>query len=199
MSFLCRSTFCASPHVQLCWLCHVIQTNMLHVYHSPAHLFLSTYLFQLCIRSEGSLSCNRILSPCNFLFLMLLLLFMLHTIIRPFIFRVLGFPSHVVAPVLVLCASYILPCSNSRQLSSCCVKWHFGHPVRWLPYLWTIILLKLMPVLKPIQLSFPFRLTCCVLNLGDKHVITLIPAYIHTHLKVEPSISQRVSWFPCET
>ena len=29
------------------------------------------------------------------------------------------------------------------------------------------------------------RLACCILNMAKKHGITLIPAYIPTHLKVE--------------
>ena len=37
---------------------------------------------------------------------------------------------------------------------------------------------------------FLCRLACCILNLADKHGITLIPTYIHTHLNVELNISQ---------
>ena len=37
MSFLCKTTFCASGLVQLCQFCHVIQSDMFNVYHSLAH------------------------------------------------------------------------------------------------------------------------------------------------------------------
>ena len=47
ISFLCKTTFHSSGYVQLCQLCCVIQSDMLHVYHSPAHLYvLFTFLFQ---------------------------------------------------------------------------------------------------------------------------------------------------------
>ena len=40
MSFLGKANFCTNGHSQLWHLCHVIQSDMLHVYHSPTHLFL---------------------------------------------------------------------------------------------------------------------------------------------------------------
>ena len=39
MSFLGKANFCTNCHSQLWHLCHVIQSDMLHVYHSPTHLF----------------------------------------------------------------------------------------------------------------------------------------------------------------
>ena len=39
MSFLGKANFCTNGHSQLWHLCHVIQSGMLHVYHSPNHLF----------------------------------------------------------------------------------------------------------------------------------------------------------------
>ena len=39
MSFLGKANFCANVHSQLWRLCHVIQSAMLTVYHSPTHLF----------------------------------------------------------------------------------------------------------------------------------------------------------------
>ena len=39
MSFLGKATFCTSGHSQLQCLCHIIQSEMLHDYHSPTHLF----------------------------------------------------------------------------------------------------------------------------------------------------------------
>ena len=37
MSSLGKANFCTNGHSQLWHLCHVIQSNMLHVYHSPTH------------------------------------------------------------------------------------------------------------------------------------------------------------------
>ena len=106
MSFLGKPTFCADGHAQLCWLCHVIQSDMLKVYYSLAHFFLFfTFLFLFCISFRGCLNGNSVQYPCNFLFMIWLLLLMLHPIMWPFIFRVLQFPSPVVASGLVLCAS----------------------------------------------------------------------------------------------
>ena len=39
MSFLGKDNFCANGHSQLWRLCCVIQSDMLTIYHSPAHLF----------------------------------------------------------------------------------------------------------------------------------------------------------------
>ena len=39
MSFLGKANFCTNGHTQLQHLCHVIQSDMLHVYHSPTQLF----------------------------------------------------------------------------------------------------------------------------------------------------------------
>ena len=39
MSFLGKANFCTNGHSQLHHLCHVIQSDMLSVYHSPTQLF----------------------------------------------------------------------------------------------------------------------------------------------------------------
>ena len=46
MYFLVKANFCTNGHSQLCCLCHVIQSDMLSVYHSPMQLF-SHVLFSL--------------------------------------------------------------------------------------------------------------------------------------------------------
>ena len=124
---------CVNGHTQLGQLYCANQSDMLKVYHSLAHLFLFRFLVLLCISSSGCLSCNNIPCPCYFLLLMWLSLPMLCSIIGPFIFRVLGFPSSVLTPDLVLCAKCILPCKNSRLLHYCFTKWTFRYQIRWLP------------------------------------------------------------------
>ena len=49
MSFLGKANFCTNDHSQLHHLCHVIQSDMLSVYHSPTQLFLHVHfsLFSL--------------------------------------------------------------------------------------------------------------------------------------------------------
>ena len=167
-------------------LCHVIQSDMLNVYHSPAHFFLFTLLFQYSVSSRGYLNCRRVWSLYNILFLQCLSLPMLFTIIGPFIFRVLDFLSGSMVKV------HIAFFKNSRMLPSCCVKWHFSFPPWCLPYIWTIILLKLIYIIKVVQ-HLLSRLACHILNLAKKHGITLIPAYKPTHLNVE-AISQGEGW-----
>ena len=39
MSFLGKTNFCTNGHFQLWCLCHLIQSDMLHVYHSPTIYF----------------------------------------------------------------------------------------------------------------------------------------------------------------
>ena len=41
MPLLSKANFYAHRHAQLHWLCQVVQSHMLNVYHSPAHLFHS--------------------------------------------------------------------------------------------------------------------------------------------------------------
>ena len=44
MSFFDKSTFCVNGHAQCFKLYHVLQSDMLNVYHSPVHFFLSFHL-----------------------------------------------------------------------------------------------------------------------------------------------------------
>ena len=50
MSFLGKANFCTNGHSQLWQLCHVIQSDMLTVCHSPTHLFSHVHfsLSSLC-------------------------------------------------------------------------------------------------------------------------------------------------------
>ena len=56
MSFLGKANFCTNGHSQLWRLCHVIQSDMLSVYHSPTQLFLHVYLFLSSLRQLEWLS-----------------------------------------------------------------------------------------------------------------------------------------------
>ena len=50
ISFLGQANFCTNGHSQLCLLCRVIHSDMLHVYHSPMQLFSCVHfsLSSLC-------------------------------------------------------------------------------------------------------------------------------------------------------
>ena len=54
--FLSKTNFCANGHWQLCQLCHVIDGDMLNVFHSPAHLFCCFYFPLLALHRLQKLS-----------------------------------------------------------------------------------------------------------------------------------------------
>ena len=103
MYFSGKANPCTNGHSQLC---HVIQSDMLHVYHSPTHLFshvhFSLYLYN---NWNSYLICNRSWFLCNFhfQFLVWLLLLMPHILIGPFIFRDLVYIYLLEDPGQVLC------------------------------------------------------------------------------------------------
>ena len=159
MSFLGKANFCINGHSQLQRLCHVIQSDMLSVYHSPTHLFSACSFFSFILASTGPgwLTCNKVLFHCNSHFLMWSLLLMLHPLVGPFIFRDLGYLYPLVVHGLVPCLGLILPCRNFRLLQSCSVGWPSTSLVGWLPCIWITVLLRLTCVIKVVQclLFFP--------------------------------------------
>ena len=54
-SFLGKANFCTNGHSQLCCLCCVIQSDMLHVYHSSTQLFSHVH-FPFLLMSTGMVS-----------------------------------------------------------------------------------------------------------------------------------------------
>ena len=84
---------------------------------------------------------------------------------------------------------HVISYSVSRVLSShskCCKRMPFIYLKRWLHYFSLIVLLKHTYVIKVVQYLFFFPdLACCILNVANKHGITLIPACICVHLNVE--------------
>ena len=53
MSFLGKANFCTNGHSQLQHLCHVIQSDMLSVYHSPTQIILVWSFFSFLFTSTG--------------------------------------------------------------------------------------------------------------------------------------------------
>ena len=167
---------------------HVIQRDMLHVYHSPTQLFSDVHSFPFLLTSTGIVG-SFVTEPssfCNFHFLMWLLLLMPHPFTGSFIFRDLGYLYWLVVPGLVLCVGLILPCRNFRLvavmlhrmafcLSGKVVALHLDNSTA------KAYLCNQGGTVSP----FLSRLTCRILSLNNKHGNTLIPAYIPTHLNVE--------------
>ena len=69
MSFLGKASFCTNGHSQLHRLCHVIQSDMLHVYHSPTHLFSCVHFSLSSLHQlEGLAHLQQSLVPLQFPF-----------------------------------------------------------------------------------------------------------------------------------
>ena len=131
-----------------CYMFTILLTNYFLVFIFP---------FPHYVNWNSYLICNGAQFPCNFPFLMWLLLLMPHPLIGPFIFRVLVNLYQSVDSGQVLCAGLILPCRSLRLLPSCCIGWPSAYLVRWLPCLWITAWLRLVCVIKGVQclLFFP--------------------------------------------
>ena len=123
--------------------------------HNYSHM--SIFLFPPYVNWNSCLPYNKVLFLCIFHFLMWSLLLMLHPLIRPFIFRVLGYLYQFVVPGPVPCLGLILPWRNFRLLPSCSVGWPSTSLVRLLPCIWITVLLGHTCVIKVVQclLFFP--------------------------------------------
>ena len=158
ISFLDKANFCTNGHSQLCHLCCVIQSDMLHVIilpHNYFHVFFFPFLPY--VNWNSWLIYNKVPFLCNFHFLMWSSLLMPHPLIRPFIFRDLGYLYQLVVPGQGPCVGFILPCRNFMLLPSCYVKWPSTSLVRWLPCIWITVLLRHTCVIKVVEclLFFP--------------------------------------------
>ena len=121
MSFLGETTFCTSGHAQLLLVvpCHLGQHVQCLPF--PAHLLFFFLPFSSgMVSTPGGVLIAAVWSPCDFLFLMLLSLGLL--------FKGSGVS-------LSCCSTWSssIPCKSSRLLHSCCIRWPFGYPVKWLP------------------------------------------------------------------
>ena len=105
----------------------------------------------------------------------------------PFYFQVLSMLYPVVSPGLVLCARCILHCQELQDVALMLHKMAFRLSGKM------VVALHLDNNTAKAYLSYQGgtaslflpRLACCILNLADKHGITLIPTYTFSHLSVE--------------
>ena len=116
MSFLGKTNFCTNGHSQLWCLCWVIQSGMLHVYHSFIHLF-SCIHFSFSLLHQLELLSHLSQSPVHLQFPLPDVV--IATDATPthwtFYFQGSGLPLSV-HPCQVLCLGLILPCRSFRLL-----------------------------------------------------------------------------------
>ena len=109
MSILGKANFCTNCHSKLWCLCHVIQRDMLHVYHSPTHFSHVHFSFSFLCQLE-QLSCLQ-QSPVPLQFPLPDVV--IATDAMPthwaFIFKDLGYHYQLVDPGQVLCAGLTFP------------------------------------------------------------------------------------------
>ena len=192
-SFLGKANFCTNGHSQLHRLCHVIQSDMLSVYHSPTQLFSHVH-FSLSSLCQLEQLAKLQQSPVP-------LQFPLHDVVIAadatpthwaFYFQGSGLPLLVSGAWSgSLCRAHIA----LQQLQAVAVMLHrmaFCLSGK-------VVALHLDNSTTKVYLcnqcgtvsSFLSRLACQILSLTNKHGITLLLAYIPTHLNVKADF---LSW-----
>ena len=188
MSFLGMANFCTSGYSQLQHLCHVIQSDMLHVYHSSTH-----YLFCLVHFSLSSLHQLEQLShlqqspvPLQFPLPDVVIATDAMPTQWAFYFQGSGLPFSVSGPWSgPMCRAHIalqelqaiamMLCKMAFYLSGKVVTLHLDNSTA-----------KAYPCNQGGTVSpFLSRLACWILSLTGKHGNTLIPAYFPTNLNVK--------------
>ena len=164
--------FCVNRHTQLSCLCFVTQNYMLNV--SILWLIYLFFLsfFSSCIKFGDCLSCSglgfSVISSSWYGYY-----YRYYTQSLDLLFS--GLPlSFIRTWSGYMCKDHItLQKLQAVKLMLC--KWLSIYLVRWLPYICMIVLLKLIYVIKVLQYPlFLSILAFCILNLTDKHHITLI-------------------------
>ena len=187
MSFLGKANFCTNGHSQLQHLCHVLQSDMLSVYHSLTQLFLHVHFSLSSLRQlEWLATLQQSPVPLHFPLPDVVIATDATPTHWSFYFQGSGLPLSVSGAWSgSLSRAHILACRNFRLLPSCSIGWPSASLVRLLPCIWITVLLRCTCVIKVVWCLLFSRLACWILSLTDKHGITLLPAYIPTHLNVE--------------
>ena len=118
MSFLGKANFCTNGHSQLQCFCHVIQSDMLHVYHSPTHLFPHVHFFLSSLHQLEQLS-HLQQSPIPLQFPLPDVFIATDAMATHwvFFFRDLVYLYQLVEPGQILCVGLILSIRSFRPLS----------------------------------------------------------------------------------
>ena len=117
MSFLGKANFCTSGHSQLQHLCHVIQSDMLHIYHSPTPIFSWVHFSHSSLHQLEWLSqLQQSPVPLQFPLPGVVITTDATPTHWTFYFLGSGLPLSVSGPSQVLCAQPILPCRSLRLL-----------------------------------------------------------------------------------
>ena len=187
MSFLGKANFCTSGHSQLQCLCLVIQSDMLYVYHSPNQLF-SHVLFSLSSLHQLEQLSHLQQSPVPLQFPLPDVVIATDAMAThwAFYFQGSGLPLSVSGSWLgSMCRVHIaLQELQAVAMVLHRMAFHLSSKVVALPLdnsMTKAYLCNQGGTLSP----FLSRLVCQILNLTNKHGISLIPAYIPTHLNVE--------------
>ena len=187
MSFLGKANFCTNGHSQLHRLCRVIQSDMLSVYHSPTHLFSHVHfsLSSLC-QLEWLAKLQQSPVPLQFPLPDVVIATDATPTHWAFYFQGSGLPlsvsgawsgslsrAHIALQELQAIA--VMLCRMAFCLSGKVVALHLDNSTA------KAYLCNQGGTVSP----FLSRLACGILSLTDKHGITLLSAYIPTHLNVE--------------
>ena len=193
MSFFGKANFCTNGHSQLCHLCHVIQHDMLSVYHSPMQLFSCVH-FSLSSLHQLEQLAKLQQSPIPLQFPLSDVV--IATDATPthwaFYFQGSGLPLSVSGAWSgSLCRAHIaLQELHAVATMLCRMAFCLSGKVVALD-LDNITAKAYLCNQGGIVSPFLSRLACQILSLTDKHGITLLPAYIPTHLNVE---ADYLSW-----
>ena len=196
MSFLGKANFCTNGHSQLHHLCHVIQSDILCVYHSPTQLFSCVH-FSLSSLHQLEWLAKLQQSPVALYFPLPDVVIATDATCTHWAFYIQGSQlplsvsgswsgslsrAHIALQELQVVA--IMLCRMTFHLSGKVVALHLDNNTA------KAYLCNQGGTVSP----FLSRLACQILSLTDKHGITLLPAYIPTHINVEADF---LSWIGC--
>ena len=187
MSFLGKANFCTNGHSEMWCLCCVIQSDTLHVYHFLNHLFSHIY-FSLSSLCQLDLLSHLQLSPVPLQFHLPDVVIATDATPTHWAFYFQGSGLHLSVSVSwsgFMCRAHIalqelqaatmMLCKMAFCLSGKVVVLHLDNSMA------KAYFCNQEGTVSP----FLSRLACWILSLTNKHGITLLPAYIPTHLNVE--------------
>ena len=184
MSFLDQANFCTNGHSQLHRLCHVIQSDMLSVYHSPTQLFLCFHfsLSSLC-QLEHLAKLQQSPVPLQFPLPDVVIATNATPTHWAFYFQGSGLPLSVNGAWLGSLARAHIALQELQAVAIMLHRMAFcvSGKVVALHLDNSACLCNQGGTVSP----FLSRLACQILSLTNKHGISLLPACIPTHLNVE--------------